>query len=203
MHTDLSISLPSRLFRSAWMWSQTLGVEAETMLCSTTLNRPLPGATNKSASSFLPFPSLLPPSLKFSSLNLFTLNPCIKACPLPSSRGEGGWPSTCTATFWQDPSVENEKMVEWRRRTSNQRRPWKCGYEWSYGYWGGGLNMVGRHEWCRESTEQRRSCGERVEEEDGAGDVGTCETSLSVLIFPAERETDRKSIVSFFLWYES
>lgn len=38
-----------------------------------------------------------------------------------------------------------------------------------------------------------------MEEEDGAGDVGTCETSLSVLIFPAERETDRKSIVSFFL----
>lgn len=30
----------------------------------------------------------------------------------------------------------------------------------------------------------------------------TCEASLSVLIFPAEKETDRKSIASFFLRYE-
>lgn len=41
----------------------------------------------------------------------------------------------------------------------------------------------------RESRTRRRG----VEDRGGA-----CEASLSVLIFPAERETDRKSMVSFF-----
>lgn len=86
------------------MWSQTLGGEAETMLWSTTPDRPLPGAMNESAASFLP-----PPSLKFSSLYLFTLDPCIKACPLRSTREK-------EVTFWKDLLVEDEKMVGKCRR---------------------------------------------------------------------------------------
>lgn len=43
-----------------------------------------------------------------------------------------------------------------------------------------------------------RRRGGRRKRRAGGGAKGKCETSLSVLIFPAERETDRKSIISFF-----
>lgn len=52
-----------------------------------------------------------------------------------------------------------------------------------------------------DNLDVRRGSGLNIGEEKGVirgGRGGTCETSLSVLIFPAERETDRKSIASYF-----
>lgn len=168
---------------------------AATVQWRSTFNRLLPEAMNNSTTSSLPFPSSLSsPSVKFSSLYVFTLSPCPEPALYHQAQEKE---ACCQPAVWPSerrPEWRTEKMEGWHWSSPNRRWPWKsgCGLElWSCrsgraGYKGGVMGRDGRR---RGGRRKRRA---------GGGAKGKCETSLSVLIFPAERETDRKSIISFF-----